>query len=77
MEHGQEKRTAKTLSPLTIEPSSKLHNQEATPQHFSGTETDSSNSQNELTPDNGETTNTSNRSDDSCKLVIDDNVEFS
>ena len=77
MEHRQEKHTAKTLSPSTIEPSSKLHNQETTPQHFSRTETDSSNSQNKLTPDNSETTNTSNRSDDSCKLIIDGDVKFS
>ena len=52
-------------------------NQETTPQHFSPTEIDSSNSQNESTPDNIETINSSNRSDDSCKLIIDDDVESS
>ena len=76
-EHGQEKRTAETLSPSTIEPSSKLLNQETTLQHFSPTEIDSSNSQNESTPDNIETINSSNRSDDSRKLIIDDDVESS
>ena len=52
-------------------------NQETIPQHFSHTETDSSNSQNESISDNSETTNTSNGFDDSCKLMIDDNVESS
>ena len=76
-EHGKEKRTAETLSPATIEPTSKLLTQETTLQHFSPTETGSSNSQNQLTPENSEIANSSNRSDDSCKLIIDDDVESS